>query len=136
MQLQKLIVYSVGKGDQVKFLGWPVGSGLDQFVVASSVKSSNSPVHVLTETELLKREASFSTFRPLNILMCTWNLDDARSDMLTGIENTSSFETHLQSMESPDIVIFGFQEVINLEDHKLTASALLLTCDCLHALCT
>ena len=91
-------------------------------------------MHVITEAELLKREASFCTFRPLNILMCTWNLDDARPDMLTGIENTSFFETHLQSMESPDIVIFGFQEVINLEDHKLTASALLLflyTCDLL-----
>jgi hypothetical protein len=55
--------------------------------------------------------------------MCTWNLDAAKPDMLTGSENTSFFETHLQSMENPDIIIFGFQEVINLEDHKLTASA-------------
>jgi hypothetical protein len=26
-------------------------------------------------------------------------------------------------MDNPDIMIFGFQEVINLEDHKLAASA-------------
>ena len=83
-------------------------------------------MHVLTEAELLKREASFCTLRPLNILMCTWNLDNAKPDVLTGPENTSFFVTHLQSMESPDIIVFGFQEVINLEDHKLAASALLL----------
>lgn len=81
-------------------------------------------VHAFTEAELLKREASFCTFRPLSILMCTWNLDDAKPDMLTGLENSSFFETHLRSMENPDIIIFGFQEVINLEDHKLAASAL------------
>jgi hypothetical protein len=94
--------------------------------VALSVKLSNSPVHVLTESELLKREASFCTFRPLNILMCTWNLDDATPDMLTGSENTGFFKAHLQSMENPDIIIFGFQEVVDLENHKTTASALLL----------
>ena len=58
--------------------------------------------------------------------MCTWNIDNARPDMLMGPENASFFETHLQSMENPDIIMFGFQEVINLEDHKLAASALLL----------
>jgi hypothetical protein len=82
---------------------------------------------VLTEAELLKREASFCTFRALNILMCTWNVDDATPDMLTGPENIGFFETHLQSMETPDIIIFGFQEVINLEDHKLAASGFLHT---------
>jgi len=94
--------------------------------VALSVKPSNSSVHVLTGSELLKREASFCTFRPLNILMCTWNIDNATPDMLIGNENTSFFKAHLQSMENPDIIIFGFQEVVDLENHKITASALLL----------
>lgn len=94
--------------------------------VALSIKSSGSPLHVLTGSELLKREASFCTFRPLNILVCTWNVDDATPDMLTGVENTNFFKAHLQSMESPDIIIFGFQEVVDLENHKITASALLL----------
>jgi hypothetical protein len=83
-------------------------------------------MHVLTEAELLKREASFCTFRSLNILLCTWNLDNAKPEMLTGPGNTSFLETHLQSMENPDIIVFGFQEVINLEDHTLAASVSLL----------
>ena len=94
--------------------------------VALTVKLSDSLLNGLTGSELLKREASFCTFRPLNILMCTWNVDDATPDMLTGAENTNFFKAHLQSMESPDIIIFGFQEVVDLENHKITASALLL----------
>ena len=75
------------------------------------LKLTNSPAHVLTEAEPLKREASFCTFRPLNILMYTWNIANARPDMLMGPGNASFFKTHLQSMENPDIIMFSLPPV-------------------------
>lgn len=75
---------------------------------------------------MLAREPSFCTFRPLKVLMCTWNIDAAKPDALVGTNNVTSFQRFLNGapLENtcPDLIIFGFQEVIDLEDKKLTAS--------------
>jgi hypothetical protein len=75
---------------------------------------------------MLTREASFCNFRPLKMLMCTWNIDAAKPDSLTGTNNVTFLQKFLTSpaLEGlrPDMIVFGFQEVIDLEDKKLTAS--------------
>jgi hypothetical protein len=75
---------------------------------------------------MLIREPSFCTFRPLKVLICTWNIDAAKPDALVGSNNVTAFQRFLNSAERdnspPDMIVFGFQEVIDLEDKKLTAS--------------
>lgn len=54
-------------------------------------------------------------------MVCTWNIDSAKPHDLVG-ENAQFLTECLNSVDSPDIIIFGFQEVIPLTDKKLTAS--------------
>lgn len=81
-----------------------------------------------TDNELQKQEASFSTFRPVKMLICTWNIDAAKPEALNkigngnGTTNLEFFDNLLSSVDQPDIIVFGFQEMIDLENRKLTAS--------------
>ena len=80
-------------------------------------------VHFVVAAEIQKREADFSTFRDVNILMCSWNIDAQKPEALTGsVENVNFLENVLHSVDSPDIIVFGFQELIDLENRSLTAS--------------
>jgi hypothetical protein len=77
--------------------------------------------------ELLKRETSFSRFRKLNVLIVSWNVDAAKPDSLNGDPaNIDFLHSVLSSTDSPDIISFGFQEVIDLESRKMVAKNVLL----------
>jgi len=80
------------------------------------------------DQELLKREHSFSTFRNINVLIVSWNIDAAKPDALTtDTENVNFFQNLFQCADSsPDIIAFGFQEVIDLENRKMAAKTVLL----------
>lgn len=79
------------------------------------------------DQELLKREHSFSTFRTINVLIVSWNIDAAKPDALTSDpENANFFHNLFQSANSPDIIAFGFQEAIDLENRKMAAKTVLL----------
>ncbi len=58
----------------------------------------------------------------------SWNCDSARPDSLSGDSRNFNFLHHvLHSVEEPpDIITFGFQEVIDLENRKMTAKSVLL----------
>jgi hypothetical protein len=82
--------------------------------------------------EMQKREREYSTYREVKALICTWNIDSAKPDTLSGNrDNTTFLENVLGSVDSPDIIVFGFQEVIDLENKKLTASASLFSSICI-----
>ena len=75
----------------------------------------------------MKREKSFSRFRELRVLLVSWNVDSAKPDSLIGdLHNYNFLENVLRSVDSPDIISFGFQEVIDLENRKMTAKTLVL----------
>ncbi|KAI0030392.1 Endonuclease/exonuclease/phosphatase [Vararia minispora EC-137] len=79
------------------------------------------------DDELLKQETHFASFRPLTVLISTWNIDAARPEHLSGTPANVSFLTDvLRSTESPDILAFGFQEMIDLESRKMAAKTVLL----------
>ena len=79
------------------------------------------------EQELLKRETEFSTFRNMTALIVSWNVDSAKPDTLTGpTENVNFLQDVLQSMDPPDIIAFGMQELIDLESRKMAAKTVLL----------
>ncbi|WWC71666.1 uncharacterized protein I206_105624 [Kwoniella pini CBS 10737] len=78
------------------------------------------------DKQLVTRQADFCTYRDINLLVCSWNIDSAKPTDLTGSEaNSKWLEKCLNSVDSPDIIVFGFQEVIPLTDKKITAKTLL-----------
>lgn len=79
-------------------------------------------------TELNKRKVDFCTFRTIRTLVVSWNIDSCTPSSLVGAqENVEFLNQVLTSVESPDIISFGFQEVIDLESKRLTASELILS---------
>lgn len=77
------------------------------------------------------RQADYCDFRDIAALVCSWNIDSARPTDLSGSpENNNFLPELLDSVDSPEIVVFGFQEVIPLTDKKLTASEYLMGREC------
>ncbi|KAM6489314.1 DNase I-like protein [Amanita muscaria] len=105
----RLSVMSVGRDDVMRF--WDGLLGMDWM-----------------QDELQRREDSYSKFRDVTALFFSWNCDAARPDSLTGDPaNVNLFSDILNSVdEPPDIIVFGFQEVIDLESRKMAAKNVLL----------
>ncbi|KAH7881837.1 hypothetical protein F5I97DRAFT_1932266 [Phlebopus sp. FC_14] len=105
---ERLCVVSIGRDDRLRF--WDGLLGNDWI-----------------EQELLKRESSFNTFRNINVLIVSWNVDAAKPDALSSdVENISFLQEVLQSVDGPDIIAFGFQELIDLESRKMAAKTVFL----------
>jgi len=76
------------------------------------------------ETEMQRRDVEFCSFREIKTLVCTWNAGASKpQDLLTRETDKVFLEKVLHSVDSPDIIVFGFQELVDLEDKKITASA-------------
>ncbi|KAG8702323.1 hypothetical protein FRC09_004804, partial [Ceratobasidium sp. 395] len=107
-KIGKLVVYSVGRDDCVRF--W------------DGLLESN-----WIDEEMQKREQQYSTYRDIKVLVCTWNIDSQKPDSLGASDYNRNFlDNMLKSGDRPDIIVFGFQEVIDLENKKLTAKTVLL----------
>ncbi|TFK53347.1 DNase I-like protein [Heliocybe sulcata] len=108
-KLGRLCVISVGRDERVRF--W------DGLLAENWI-----------DMELLKREEEFSNFRDLSVLVVSWNVDAAKPDaLLSGTpENVNFLKNVLQTIDSPDIIVFGFQELIDLESRKMAAKSVLL----------
>jgi hypothetical protein len=76
------------------------------------------------ENEMQNREAEYCTFRDVNLVLSTWNAGASMpSDLSRGnLPEHNFIENILQSIDSPDIIVFGFQELVDLENKRLTAS--------------
>jgi len=69
------------------------------------------------------RDIEYCTFREVTALVVTWNAGAATPTHLRHEENDPRFfQTLLGAGEPPDMLVFGFQELVDLEDKKLTAS--------------
>ncbi|WVQ81931.1 hypothetical protein IAT38_004058 [Cryptococcus sp. DSM 104549] len=78
------------------------------------------------DKQLAIRQPEFCNFRDANVLICSWNIDSARPNDLSGSEANAKFlDECLHSVDSPDIIVFGFQEVIPLTNKKMTAKTIL-----------
>ena len=75
----------------------------------------------------MKRDREFSTFRDMKVLIVSWNVDSAKPDALTGTpDNVNFLSDVLKTVDSPDIIVFGLQEVIDLESRKVAAKTVLM----------
>lgn len=125
-KLDRLLVYSVGRDERLRF--WDGLLGVDWIGKSKSCMICKTTVLTASaESEMMKREAEFSTFRDMTALIVSWNVDSAKPDALTGTpDNVNFLSDVLQSMDRPDIIAFGMQELIDLESRKMAAKTVLL----------
>ena len=68
-------------------------------------------------------DSEFCTFQELKALVVTWNAGASTpGDLRYEDKDNNFFRILLQEAASSDILVFGFQELVDLEDKKLTAS--------------
>ena len=76
------------------------------------------------ENDMLERDVEYCVFREMIAKVITWNAGAATPTHLRYDEDdTRIFESILQAGSSADLLIFGFQELVDLEDKKLTAKS-------------
>lgn len=70
-----------------------------------------------------EHDAEFCDFREVSTLIMTWNAGASKPTHLRHDQQDSNFFRDLlqSSPDPPDIVVFGFQELVDLEDKKVTA---------------
>jgi hypothetical protein len=104
-------------------LGWLPPHRLVRCVAGRGPRRAVNENH-RTAMQLAKRDADFCTYRSLRLLLCTWNVDAAKpAELAADVIGTDFLPEVLRSVDAPDVVVFGFQELVDLEDKKLTASA-------------
>lgn len=68
------------------------------------------------------RDAEYCNFRDVTALTLTWNAGASKPGYLSNNEQDAAFFRQLlQDGDPPDILVFGFQELVDLEDKKVTA---------------
>ncbi|KAI2633976.1 Endonuclease/exonuclease/phosphatase [Xylaria nigripes] len=80
------------------------------------------------EDEMKSMDAQYCTFEDIKIQAMTWNAGASTPNSLRYAESDATFiQNLLQSSDKPDILVFGFQELVDLEDKKATAKRLFKT---------
>jgi hypothetical protein len=114
-KIGKLCVYSVGRDDNVKTWDGFLGADWQGNDLNDGLRLRDY-LPLLADAELLKVEKSFSHFRNITILFISWNIGASKPEQLSGSKENSSFLYEaLNSVDSPDIIVFGLQEVVPLD---------------------
>lgn len=75
--------------------------------------------NILVDARMQARDVEFCNFREIKAVVLTWNAGASTP----GSVRTSDFIRNAVTPEDPpEIVIFGFQELVDLENKKITAS--------------
>ncbi|KAF2728395.1 DNase I-like protein [Polyplosphaeria fusca] len=74
------------------------------------------------ETQMQQHDADYCDFREVSALVMTWNAGASKPTHLRqDNQDQKFFRELLQAHDPPDILVFGFQELVDLEDKKVTA---------------
>lgn len=69
-------------------------------------------------------DIEYCSFREIKAVVMTWNAGASTPASLRhGEKDIELFREVLQVETSPDLLVFGFQELVDLDDKKLTASS-------------
>lgn len=75
--------------------------------------------NILVDAQMQARDVEFCNFREVKAVVLTWNAGASTP----GSVRTADFIRNAVTPEDPpEIVIFGFQELVDLENKKITAS--------------
>lgn len=76
--------------------------------------------------EMKRIDKKYAKFQDLKALIMTWNAGASTPNSLRYSDSDATFiKNLLQSSDSPDILVFGFQELVDLEDKTATAKRFL-----------
>ncbi|KAF2646551.1 DNase I-like protein [Massarina eburnea CBS 473.64] len=76
------------------------------------------------ETQMHQHDSEYCDFRELSVKVMTWNAGAVKPTSLRHNEQDQNFFRELlQPEDPPDIMVFGFQELVDLEDKKITAKS-------------
>ncbi|KAI1326872.1 DNase I-like protein [Xylariaceae sp. FL0255] len=77
------------------------------------------------ENGMKSMESKYCEFEDIKVLALTWNAGASTPNSLRYSQGDATFiQNLLQSSGCPDIFVFGFQELVDLEDKKATAKRL------------
>ncbi|KAI9723022.1 MAG: hypothetical protein M1812_001471 [Candelaria pacifica] len=76
------------------------------------------------ETEMQRHDVEYCDFREVQALVVTWNAGASKpTDLRHDEKDANFFRDVLRVRDPPDLIVFGFQELVDLEDKKLTAKS-------------
>lgn len=76
------------------------------------------------DSQMIKHEEAYCDFREVTAAVMTWNAGAAKPTHLRADKRDDNFfRDYLTSKEAPDFFVFGFQELVDLEDKKTTAKS-------------
>ncbi|KAI9670827.1 MAG: hypothetical protein M1829_004716 [Trizodia sp. TS-e1964] len=81
------------------------------------------------ETEMHTHDTEYCSFREITAKVVTWNAGaskphNSRDSSRDNSRDGDFIREIIESQSSPDILVFGFQELVDLEDHTVTAKSL------------
>ncbi|KAG9293362.1 hypothetical protein G9A89_007608 [Geosiphon pyriformis] len=78
--------------------------------------------------EMVKYEQRYCTYQEIKILICSWNIDASKpADLEASAEDVKFLRLCFTSIDAPDLIVIGFQEIIDLESKKMTAKTMLMS---------
>lgn len=72
------------------------------------------------EDHLNQRAQEYCTYDEARVMICSWNIDASKPEKIVG-DDDKAVREWLGTMEDPDIIVVGIQEIIDLESKKQTA---------------
>lgn len=74
----------------------------------------------MIDAHLQKRASEYCTYDDARVMICSWNIDANKPEKILG-EDDRQVREWLGSMQDPDIIVIGIQEIVDLESKKQTA---------------
>lgn len=71
------------------------------------------------DARMQSKHADFCTFREIRAAIVTWN---AGASTPGSVRNSDFIRDAVHPEDPPEIIVFGFQELVDLENKKITAS--------------
>lgn len=117
-----LRVASIGTDNAVRM--WDGLLEDDWLGMSSSIRKGQPLVNYITELDMQEHDINYCSFREIKAKVLTWNAGASTPTSLQYDErNKNFFREFLQTDNPPELLVFGFQELVDLEDKKLTASS-------------
>lgn len=86
----------------------------------SLCRATGPVVLTTTETRMQSKDVEYCTFREIRAVVMTWN---AGASTPGSVRTTRFIEDAVNPENPPEILVFGFQELVDLENKKITASS-------------
>lgn len=78
------------------------------------------------DARMLERDSEFCSFRELSVAVMTWNAGACKPSHVQRQymnQDDNFLRDYMVAQGSPDILVFGFQELVDLENKKVTAKS-------------